>query len=187
MKQHDTKLTLGRGRFEVVDFPPELSRHNGLLPLATILDYTVGEEVALYWVDRTPFVTELAAIRPFQMILINGLFRSSYGPLMWMLFYVPNPVPEPQPFAMVECHLNPASRGQVDLWRRLSNQTHWHLTLLGKNNRVADFFEFENVYLLGDALDTMEESCCDLPVTDFMRAKQEFSDRYTLDELYQMG
>jgi len=152
-----------------------------------ILDYTVGEEVALYWRDRTPFIHQLAAIRPFQFFLINGLFRSSCGPLMWMLFYVPNPDSEPQPFAMMECHLNPASRAQVDLWRRLSKQTHWHLTLLGNNNRVAGFFEFENVYLLGDALDAMEDACRDKPVTDFMRAKQEFSDGYTLNELYQMA
>ena len=90
---------------------------------------------------------------------------------MWMLFYVPNPAGEPQPFASMEHHLNPSVLSQVSLWRQLANQSHWHLTLLGASNEVADFFEFENSYGLAEALDTMEEACRDLRVSDFMLAK----------------
>lgn len=160
---------------------------DGLMPLPAIIDSTVGEEVALYWIDHTPFVHELAAIRPFQFFLRSGLFRSDHGPLMWMLFYVPNPAGNPQPFASVECHVNPFEPSQVALWRSLANQTHWHLTLLGAGNEVEDFFEFENRYGLAEALDTMDEACRGMHVTDFMRAKQEFWDRYTMDDLYNMA
>lgn len=186
LKPHNTKYTLGRGNFSVEEFPKGLSEHNGILPLSVFLDLTVGEEIALYWLDHTPFIEELSAVQPFQFFLRCGLFRSDYGPLLWMLFYVPNPCGGSQPFASVECHLNPSASDQVDLWRRLSNQTHWHLTLIGAQNRVANFFEFENVYLLGDALDTMERACRGLHVTDFMRAKQQFWDTYTMQDLFEM-
>ena len=160
---------------------------DGLTPMPVIMDITVGEEVALYWLDRNPFVHELAAIRPFQFFLRSGLFRSDFGPLMWMLFYVPNPAGDPQPFASVECHLNPSELSQISLWRRLAHQTHWHLTLLGAGDEVADFFEFENCFGLADTLDTMEEACRGMRVIDFMRAKQEFWDTYGMDDLYAMA
>ncbi len=186
MKPQNTKYTLGSGHFEVDSFPAVLAAMDGLVPLPVVIDSTVGEEVALYWLDRTPFVHKLAAIRPFQFFLRSGLFRSDFGPLMWMLFYVPNPAPEPQPFASVECHLNPFEPSQVSLWRRLANQTYWHLTLLGASNEVAGVFEFENSFDLAYALDTMAEACHGMRVTDFMRAKQALWDRYSMDDLYAM-
>jgi hypothetical protein len=187
VKLQDTKYILSGGHFEVDSFPPELAAMDGLTPMPVVMDLTVGEEVALYWLDRTPFVHELAAIRPFQFFLRSGIFRSDFGPLIWMLFYVPNPAGGEQPFASVECHLNPAEPSQVSLWRRLAHQTHWYLTLLGAGDKVADFFELVNCYGLAAALDTMEESCRGMRVTDFMRAKQQFWDRYSMADLYAMA
>jgi len=186
MKQHNTKYTQSKGHFEVDSFPASLATIDGLVPLPVIVDSTVGEEVVLYWLDRSPFVHELAAIRPFQFFLRLGLFHSDFGPLMWMLFYVPNIVPTPQPFASVECHLNPFDATQVFRWRQLAAQTYWHLTILGADNEVAAFFEFENDFGLADALDTMENACRGLRTTDFMRVKQAFWDRYTMKDLYGM-
>lgn len=187
MKPHNTKYTLGKGRFEMDLFPPEYDQVNALVPRPVIMDLTVGDEIALYWLDRTPFIYELAAIRPFRLSMCSGLFRSDFGPLIWLLFYVKNTAGESQPFASMECHLNPAAPGQMEMWRRLANQTHWHLTLLGAGNEVADFFEFENCYGLGDALDMMDDACLSMPVIDFMRAKQQFLDRYSMDDLYAMA
>ena len=182
--RHNTKLTLGPGYFEAHDFPRALAGQSGILPMPVTIDLTVGEEVGLYWLDPTAFIFELAAVRPFKLFMRGGLFRSKHGPLMWQLFYVPNPKPEPQPFASVECHIDPCDSQQVGIWRRLANQTHWHLTLLGAGNQVADFFEVENVFRLDDALDTMEQACRGMRVTDFMAAKQEFWERFTMDDLY---
>lgn len=187
MKTHNTKFTLSPGRFEVIALPPELALVNGLVPLPAVLDLAVGEELVLCWLDRTPFVHELAAIRPLQLFLRCGLFRSDFGPLMWMLFYVPNPVEGVQPFASVECHLNPADPLQVGLWRRLAQQTHWHLALLGSGDKVVKLNEFENCFGLEEALDAMEETCGGMQVTDFMRAKQQFWDTYSMDDLYAMS
>lgn len=147
----------------------------------------VGEEVSLYWLDRTPFVHDLARIRPFQLFLRTGLFRSDFGPLMWLLFYVPNPQQNPQPFASMEYHINPSNNEQIALWRRLANQSHWHLTLLGAGNEVADFLEFENTFGLNEALDRMEEVCCGMRVTSFDAARQQFWNTYTMDDLYAIG
>ncbi len=184
--RQDTKFNLDGGHFEVREFPKKLDDCEGLVPIPVIIDLIVGEEIGLYWIDRTPFVEELAAIRPFRLLLKSGLYRSHSGPLMWLLFYVPNPEASPQPFASMECHINPADPQHIDTWRRLANQTHWHLTLLGADNEVDDFFEFENDFDLDVALEAMLETCRGMRVTDFMSAKNEFWNSYTMDDLYKM-
>ncbi len=187
MKRRNTKLPLSPREFDVNSFPSALARETGLLSMPVIIDPSVGEEVALFWLDRTPFIDALARIHPFQLFMRSGLFRSDFGPLIWLLFYVPNPQLALKPFASMECHINPCDPEQVARWRRLADQTHWHLTLLGVGNQVAGFFEFENGFQLDEALDVMESACRGMQVTDFMAAKQQFQKRFTMDDLYIMA
>lgn len=184
--RQDTKYRLDGGRFEVRNFPKQFDDCEGVVPIPGIIDLVVGEEIGLYWIDRTPFIKNLAAIRPFRLLLKRGLFRSQTGPLIWLLFYVPNPQTSLQPFASMECHINPAEPQHVKTWRRLANQTHWHLTLIGFSNKVAGFFEFENEFGLEVALDEMLDACRGMPVTDFASAKTEFSRTFTMHDLYEM-
>ena len=59
--------------------PAELASRSGMVLIPVFIDLTVGEEVGLYWLDRTPFVRELAAIRPFQLFVRGGLFHAERG------------------------------------------------------------------------------------------------------------
>ena len=183
----NTKFNLPPGKVHVHNFPKAFSGLNGMAPMPAIIDLIVGEEVGLYWFDRTPFVRELAAVRPFQLFLKSGVFRSAFGPLMWLLFYVPNPKTDPQPFASTECFINPASSLMMETWRKLSNQSHWHLTLVDANDDAVDCFEFENVFGLDAALDTMQQCFKGMRVLDFDLAKQEFFEKYSLVDLYEMS
>jgi hypothetical protein len=183
----DTKYNLLPGKVHIHDLPKEYAGLNGIAPMPAIIDLIVGEEVGLYWFDRTPFVRDLAAVRPFQLFLKTGAFRSDFGPLMWLLFYVPDPKPGPQPFAATECFINPANTQMMKTWRKLANQSHWHLTLVDANDEAVDFFEIENVFGLGEALDSMERCFQGMPVIDFNLAKQEFYERYSLDDLIAMS
>ena len=106
---------------------------------------------------------------------------------MFLLFYVPNPVNNDQPFASVDFHINLFQTEMMDLLWDLSTQSHWHLTLLGPENKVVDFFEFENNFGLGSALVTAEQIKEKVPCLDFMAVKIEFMDKYSLNDLYNIG
>lgn len=177
---------MGSGKFSLDTFPTHLAEMDGFITLPVILDPTVGEEIGIFWMDRTPFIHELAAIKPFDFYMKSGLFGSDFGPLMWMLFFVPNPNGDEMPFASMEYHLNPSDPSQIAHLRRLANQSHWHLALLGAGNRVTAFFEFENNFQLAEALDVMEQVTKGMHVSDFMQAKQAFWDAYSMDDLYLM-
>lgn len=186
MARQNTKHTLGVCNFNLGSFPTDLTM-DGIVALPVAIDASIGREIGLFWIDRTKFIRELAAVRPFQLFLKTGLGRTDFGPLMWMVFYVPDPKDNHQAFGAMECHLNPCRDSQVSLWRQLSNQTHWHLILVEAGNKVADLFEFENCFSLAEAIDSMEETCRGLCVADFVRAKQQFSERNSVEDLLRLG
>jgi hypothetical protein len=158
----------------------------GILPLQVVLDPDVGSEVVLLWIDRTPFVHELQRIAPFDLILKTGVANTSHGPLIFLLFWVPDPVNPDQPFAVAEAHANPFNSQHITTWRDLARQSHWHLFLVGAGDEQAGFFEFENTFSLVEALNQVERACQGMPHDDFNLAKAEFCEKYSIEDLFQM-
>lgn len=171
-------------KMKIHNFPYELIHLNGILP-TRIIDPSIGEEVVLYWMDRTDFVYELASLRPFQLFLKTGFFRSTNGPLMFLLFYIPNPWNTFEPFASVDFHIDLFNQDMLESLWDLAVQTHWHLVMLGALNQVIETFEFENNFDLASKLIIAEQIKEKTGFSDFMAVKQEFMDTYSLDDLYQ--
>ncbi len=186
MKQN-TKLTLGNGRFSVDDFPVELKNHNGLVAMPAIIDFTIGEEIVLYWIDRTPFIKEVAAQKPLRLVCHGGIYKTNFGPIIWFLFYVPPLDYISPPIASMEVLINPSETNHMSYWRRLVNQTHVHIALIGEGNQVHGFYEYENNFRIQNTLDVFALEFASFPRGDFLKAKEEFSNRYTLEELYALG
>ena len=68
----------------------------------------------------------------------------------------------------------------------LLRQSHWHLFLINKDNEQVEFFEFENTFLLYEALQTAEEACEGMKSIDFRKAQEEFMSKYPLENLYNL-
>ena len=185
--KHNNKLTLSKGRFDVEDLPPELEGRSGLVSLPGIVDFTVGEEVCLHWIDRTPFIKEIAAQKPLKFFCHGGIYITSFGPVIWFLFYIPPGSYCEEPLASMEVTINPKDPLQMSLWDRLANQTHVHLVLVGERNQVHGFYEYENNFRIEQTLETYRREFRGFEVTDFIKAKEEFFNRYTLKELYDLG
>ncbi len=181
--RRNTKYSLSPGKFWVEGLPPVLNGITGILPLPMILDLTVGEEVVLCWREPTPFADQFASIRPFSLYLNTGMFRSGFGPLMWMVFFVTEGSEQSPHLAAAECLVNPDSEIQLALWRRLSKQTHWHLVILDGRNQVKRFLEFPNNFELSRALGLMAQVCSGSEMTNFERAQEEFSQAFPLETL----
>jgi hypothetical protein len=173
--------------FELGPFPQFYSwPDSGILPVPATLDPRTGNEIALFLFDKTPFIYELARVRPFDLMLKTGLVRTDNGPLLFLLFYVPDPRQPGRPFAILDCHLNPLDPQSLQPWGQLDRQAYWHVVLVDQRPSVVDLFEFENVYELGDTLDQAASVCASLAAGNFDLAKREFCDNYTPEELYHM-
>jgi hypothetical protein len=60
------------------------------------------------------------------------------------------------------------------------------LFLIDADNEVVDLFEFENCYDLEDTLNRAITITRNSPHGDFMMAKQEFMNTFSVDDLFQM-
>lgn len=169
--------------FDFTLLPSELHSAEGIMPVPLSLDERVGTESVLILFDRTPFIHQLAATRPFDLMMKSGLVRTDFGPLMFILFWIPNPSDPSEPMTAVDCHINPLDSRSMSPWRDLARQSYWHLFLVDSQNQQQEFFEFENRYGLGEALDTATEACTGMDSVDFVLAKQDFCARYDIPNL----
>ena len=176
----------GLTRFEIPALDDFMGIRDGFLPLPVILDPAAGEEVGLFVRDQTPFMDELSQTKPFSLMMKNGYACNDFGPLAFILFWVENPANPAEPLSSWDCYLDPKNETQMRLWRNLSAQTHWHLFLVGAAGKQRGFFEFENNYGLGGALDFFEDACRNIGTVDFNRAKERFMSENTIEDLFRM-
>ena len=189
----NNKWEIEKVHFILPELPQELHQMEGILPFNLALDSKIGTEVVLLWFDRTPFIYELAKVKPFRLHLHSGLSRTSHGPIGFLVFFVPDPNNADIPFASTDCHINPFNPQHLSTFRDLARQSHWHVVLVDKEDNVVDLYEFNNNYKLNDTIDHIEEVCLDnernallMGSDSFDAAKQEFCLKYTLDDLLKL-
>jgi hypothetical protein len=173
-----TKFVLGPT--PLIDAVPD----SGILPMPAILEDGIGSEMVLLLVDKTPFIHQMAKLRPFNLYVKTGLVQTSCGPLLFLLFHVPTPGKPGTPFAMLDYHVDLFNPSMLATWRDLARQTHWHLVLVDGKGTVLNLLEFPNVYALGDALDRAVDIASEMSHGDFWAVKEEFCATYSLEDLY---
>jgi hypothetical protein len=183
----NNKWTHGTVHFVLPPLPPQFRTAEGIVPWRLALDPKVGSEMVLLLLDRTPFVHDLAKINPFDLRLKTGLVRTSHGPLCFLLFYIPDPTRPGSVYLAIDAHMNPLDTEHLVAWRDLARQSHWHLVLVGANDKLVDLFEFENGFDLGEALDQIDTACSSMAGGgSFDEAKAEFAASYSIENLLRM-
>ena len=145
MNSVNNKWLHGPIRFEIPNLPA-LSVFDGFIPVYLVLDPDVGKEVVFFLNDRTEFINTLKATKPFRLFVKTGLARNEFGSLGFLLFWIQNPNKPDDYVAAYDMYVNPTDDLQLQLWRDLAAQTHWHIFLVGPSRKQEDFFEFENSY-----------------------------------------
>jgi hypothetical protein len=168
------------------DFPIDRMPESGIFPMPVVLEERIGSEMGLFLIDKTPFIDQIKNIQPFRFLLKPGCVRTDHGPLIFLLFYVPNPNGSAEPVFAYDCHVNPLDWSMVLPWRDLSRQTHWHLILVNGDSEQVGLFEFVNDFRLGERLDLIAKACKGMSVGGFDLAKAEFCNSYSLAELFQL-
>jgi hypothetical protein len=178
----------GKSRFALRECPGfDLVGNAGITPIPAVFEARIGSEVALALIIKDPYIKQLAKVRPFDFRLTTGVVQTRFGPVAFLLFYVRNAADHSSPYFAHDYHLNPLDPGAMAVWRDLARQSHWHLVLVDAAQQVEDVFEFENVYDLGEALDTFAQAVQGMRSVDFARAHQEFSSQYSIDDLLDLG
>ena len=177
-----------KAKFELGEIPffdglPE----SGVLPMPAVVEDRIGTEMVLLLFDRTPFIYTLAKVKPFDLMLKFGMVETLNGPVVVLLFYVPNAATPDDPYFAHDYHVDPFDVGMMASLRDLARQSHWHLILVDGDQEVQSLLEFKNVYGLGEALAAITDAIEDVQHGNFALAKQEFCNEYSLQDLLASG
>lgn len=186
MNTHSNKWTGGDVNFDFKSMDPRILRADGIMPIPVRLSPKTSAEVVLLYIDHTPFVYELARIRPFNMYLKSGMAKTAHGPILFHLFRFCAQDPG-TPILLVDAYANPYNTQQMTVWRALSQQSHWHLFLVDSQAEQVGFFEFSNTFNLEQSLAAASDACKGMIEGNFLAAKAEFYDKYTVDDLDEMS
>jgi len=180
----DNKWRHGIVKFEIPFLQPEVLSLSGIKPFPLIVDIKNGPEIVLLITDSKERVREFKGIDKTDFYMKSGLASTSCGPVYFILFYFPSLVTD-QTIAY-ECVVNPKSQTQMDIFKQLASQKYWHVIVTDETGEVVNFFEFNNIYELTDALEQVENVCLQIEVSDFISAKAEYQRTYTIEELLNM-
>ena len=185
----NNKLAGDKAHYVMPPLPLALRASEGIIPSDIVVDPNVGTETVLLLLDRTPFIYDLAKVRPFDLRLKSGFVDTSHGPVFFLLLYVPDPNRPGVEYYAVDIHVNPYDPTHMTYWRNLARQSHWHLILVGAGDKLVDLFEFKNTFELSDAIEAVELTCQIAPAiagNSFDKAKAEFSSKNSIDDLLKM-
>jgi hypothetical protein len=180
----NTKWRHGPASFKPPRFPEAFANAGGLVPIKAVINIEVGEEVVLYVLVSNPLLGRLAKIKELQLRLNSGVARNEFGPLGFLLFWVPYRNSPGNALAIFDLYVNISNPALMALWTELAYQSHWHVFLLDEKDRQQNFWEFTNTFRLSQALKDITDFCKGVPLLDFDRAKEKFIAETTLEALH---
>jgi len=180
----DNKWTHGKVKFSLDELPSIFFSSPGIKAISTTIDNNIGEEITLLITESKYNVREFEGKDITKFMQKAGLVNTSHGPVCFFLYYFPDPLTGAQ--VTYENTLNPKDDQQLYLYKKLSKQKYWHVIIADDERNVVNFFEFQNVYNLADTLIQIESVCGNMQVSDFMSAKAEYENNYSIERLLAM-
>lgn len=179
----ENKWRGGKVEFRIGHLSPELQGHRGLVPWSYIVQQHVGPEIVLLLIQESSDCQAFHGQDLTGFLVRSGAASTSWGPVFWILFQLPDPQARGLERLTFENLVNLSDPEHVSIYRHLALQHYWHLLLVDPSGAVHNFFEFKNHFGLDQAVDRAIALAREIPVRDFSRAKAEYFDSYTIEEL----
>lgn len=180
-----TKWSSEKMNFVLTSSISNLPHADCIIPV-TINSSNSKPEIVLSWIDTTPFANQIAMVEPFNFNIKTAIYETSYGVLVCTLFYVLNPSNPDEMFAGNECYINIYNPEIINPYEILASQSHWHLFILNGEHDTLNVYEFENNFKFGESLDRAKKQANNIRLIDFNKAKQEFMNSFTMDDIFNM-
>ena len=180
---HNTKWTNAHQDFQLGSLPAYMADKARVVPATAEFDPSVGREVFLNIFDTSISKADLEVLGNVNFDLAAGMVGTQGGPVAYLLLTIPAPAGGSEPWATYTIAINPHAKEDVALFRKLADQSHWHLRVIGAGLETLGVVEVENTFDVHAILDRFVEVARDYPCHDFDAAKTEFEATFTVDEL----
>jgi hypothetical protein len=154
---------------------------SGVLFEEVTLDERIGAEAVALLMDPEP--DDLFSNASLNLNLKAGIAKTAYGPVLFLIWWIP-PIVNGRPSAFYEQVMNPLNCKTSEILRRLADQTHLHVLLIGAIGQVLTVFEYPNTFGFDGIRAGADEARVAWPGSDdFQRAKQAYEQKYCIDKL----
>ena len=153
---------------------------SGILFEEVSLDARIGAEAVALLID--PEADGLLGAR-LDLNLKAGIAPTRYGPIMFLIWWVP-PFVDGLPSTLYEQVMNSLNPKTAVILRRLADQTHLHVLVIGPDGQVCNLFEYQNVFGFENlAIGASAARISWQGVSDFKLARRRFAEEYSLHDL----
>ena len=166
-------------------FPATFSEMLGVIALDTICEDGMKETVLLLK-DQSPFVLELAKLRPFKLNNKSLFLKTPYGCVCILLFWIATPGNENKPYAIYEKYLNIYKPEMMEPYYQLTNQAYLHFFIVNEHKEILNTFEFVNFFLSSDLRKIVSQIITAHKQVDIHAAIQYIQQQFSLDDLFAM-
>lgn len=169
-------------KLDTIDLPDMLKGMAGIFAApVTVLsldDSFSGTVLCLQ--DEPKNISDLSRINNLHMeVKVIGV-NTSCGRIIVLLFVLWDIRRQDDKFAY-EVLLNPSDKESYVQYIVLDSQMEWQVLLIeGKN--ILNSYQFKNVFHIGEPIKRIIASAIDHPCLNFMGAKQEYFEQYSIDE-----
>lgn len=120
---------------------PLIGSANGLFVKRATIDAKVGDEMILLLRDSAPTIAKLGRLDPLMLNLRGGVERNLLGQVAYIHFWATHPDrPDDVRFSSTHC-FDPNCQKEIEFWREVAEQEHWHLFLL-VGNEMKQYITF---------------------------------------------
>jgi hypothetical protein len=146
------------------------------------IDPEVGEELVIFIREEAAAIKQLSRLKPFHLMMRAGVELIPFGPVGYLLFWIPQPSDLGDPVFSSRIAFDPTCARTMAVCRRLAAQGHYHLFLM-VGNEMRRCYRFENTYTLDQDLDAIIEKRGRFPMLDLASAVRLFREEHSVQEL----
>lgn len=164
----DNKWLHGKHEFIAPFLAKELKGAMGCFFQEGVFDPEVREEIYLIILEDHQFSENLASLKSFNLFCKNGVGRTSYGVVAFLVFSVYD---SSEYISAYELFLNPQKMETIRLLSSLGLQPHLKVIIFdSERDCLRDLLEFENVFAFQDFVGTLAQVIGSEPEGDFSKA-----------------
>jgi len=164
--------------------PKNFKSATGCLFQEAIFDTKVGTEIYLAILEESDYSETLGSLKDINLFCKTGVGRTAHGMVAFLIFNVYN---KSYHISDYELFLNPHNMKTINMLFSLGQQSYLKVVIYdSERDRLCNLFELENVFGFDEFVGTLAQVIGNEVQGDFSKAKEEFTNRYTFEDLLEM-
>ena len=180
----DNRWIHGKRKFVGPALPKNLKGVTCCLFQEAVFDIKVGKEIYLAILEKSDYSETYGSLKDIKLFCNTGVGRTTHGIIIFIIFSVYN---ESNHISDYELFLNPHNMKTINMISSLGQQLYLKVVVYNsEQDHLCNLFILENVFGFDELPGNLAQVIDKEDQGNFAKAKEEFINRYTLQDLLKM-